>query len=181
MIKENILVSHNQIIIRSIPFDEDIQKWDEESLEKGIIWNKNYVVLDPLVDVSFGCWFLIDKKEELLPSETSIRSAIIPFEITNETDFSINTVSESVKLYKDPAITIEEEQSKGIYFPLNTLQSYRFEEGSYCMLFEICMGKPTDEIEEDEVYYRFIFKKEARPVFKVLKDDPYGWDTHFSL
>ena len=174
MIKENILVSHNQIIIRSIPFDEDIQKWDEESLEKGIIWNKNYVVLDPLVDDSFGCWFLIDKKEELLPSETSI-------EITNETDFSINTVSESVKLYKDPAITIEEEQSKGIYFPLNTLQSYRFEEGSYCMLFEICMGKPTDEIEEDEVYYRFIFKKEARPVFKVLKDDPYGWDTHFSL
>ena len=181
MIKENILVSHNQIIIRSIPFDEDIQKWDEESLEKGIIWNKNYVVLDPLVDDSFGCWFLIDKKEELLPSETSIRSAIIPFEITNETDFSINTVSESVKLYKDPAITIEEEQSTGIYFPLNTLQSYRFEEGSYCMLFEICMGKPTDEIEEDEVYYRFIFKKEARPVFKVLKDDPYGWDTHFSL
>lgn len=181
MIKENILVSHNQIIIRSIPFDEDIQKWDEESLEKGIIWNKNYVVLDPLVDDSFGCWFLIDKKEELLPSETSIRSAIIPFEITNETDFSINTVSESVKLYKDPAITIEEGQSKGIYFPLNTLQSYRFEEGSYCMLFEICMGKPTDEIEEDEVYYRFIFKKEARPVFKVLKDDPYGWDTHFSL
>ena len=86
MIKENILVSHNQIIIRSIPFDEDIQKWDEESLEKGIIWNKNYVVLDPLVDDSFGCWFLIDKKEELLPSETSIRSAIIPFEITNETD-----------------------------------------------------------------------------------------------
>lgn len=181
MIKENILVSHNQIIIRSIPFDEDIQKWDEESLEKGIIWNKNYVVLDPLVDDSFGCWFLIDKKEELLPSETSIRSAIIPFEITNETDFSINTVSESVKLYKDPVITIEEEQSKGIYFPLNTLQSYCFEEGSYCMLFEICMGKPTDEIEEDEVYYRFIFKKEVRPVFKVLKDDPYGWDTHFSL
>lgn len=181
MIKENILVSHNQIIIRSIPFDEDIQKWDEESLEKGIIWNKNYVVLDPLVDDSFGCWFLIDKKEELLPSETSIRSAIIPFEVTNETDLSINTVSESVKLYKNLAISIEEQQNKGIYFPLNTLQSYRFEEGSYCMLFEICMGKPTDEIEEDEVYYRFIFKKEARPVFKVLKDDPYGWDTHFSL
>ena len=67
MIKENILVSHNQIIIRSIPFDEDIQKWDEESLEKGIIWNKNYVVLDPLVDDSFGCCFLLIRKKSYYP------------------------------------------------------------------------------------------------------------------
>ena len=44
MIKENILVSHNQIIIRSVPFNEDIQKWNEDSLDKGIIWNKNYIV-----------------------------------------------------------------------------------------------------------------------------------------
>ena len=45
MIKENILVSHNQIIVRSIPFNNDIQKWTEETLERGILWNKNYVIL----------------------------------------------------------------------------------------------------------------------------------------
>ena len=117
MIKENILVSHNQIIIRSVPFNEDIQKWNEDSLDKGIIWNKNYIVLDPLVDDTFGCWFLIDMTEELLPSETSIRSAIIPFEVTNETDLSINTVSESVKLYKNLAISIERTTEQRNLFP----------------------------------------------------------------
>lgn len=62
MIKENILVSHNQIIVRSIPFNNDIQKWTEETLERGILWNKNYVILDPLVDESFGSWFFIEEK-----------------------------------------------------------------------------------------------------------------------
>jgi len=43
--KENILVSHNQIIVRSIPFNHEKQKWTEETLERGILWNKNYVIL----------------------------------------------------------------------------------------------------------------------------------------
>ena len=133
MIKENILVSHNQIIVRSIPFNHEKQKWTEETLERGILWNKNYVILDPLVDESFGSWFFIEEKDILLPCEDSIRAAIIPFEVTNVCDFSINTVSESVRLYKD------------------------------------------------EVYYRFTLKKEDNTIFKVLKDDPYGWNKQMSL
>ncbi|WP_311549895.1 hypothetical protein [Prevotella aurantiaca] len=49
------------------------------------------------------------------------------------------------------------------------------------MLFEICMGKPLESIEEDEVYYKFTFKKEDNSIFKVLKDDPYGWNKQMSL
>ncbi|WP_311549894.1 competence protein ComJ [Prevotella aurantiaca] len=58
MIKENILVSHNQIIVRSIPFNNDIQKWTQATLERGILWNKNYVILDPLVDEFLEVGFL---------------------------------------------------------------------------------------------------------------------------
>jgi len=181
MIKENILVSHNQIIVRSIPFNNDIQKWTEETLERGILWNKNYVILDPLVDESFGSWFFIEEKDILLPCEDSIRAAIIPFEVTNVCDFSINTVSESVRLYKDTTKDIIQENEKGNYYPLNTLNEYNFEKGNYSMLFEICMGKPLESIEEDEVYYRFTLKKEDNTIFKVLKDDPYGWNKQMSL
>ena len=181
MIKENILVSHNQIIVRSIPFNHDIQKWTEETLERGILWNKNYVILDPLVDESLGSWLFIEEKDILIPCEDSIRAAIIPFEVTNVCDFSINTVSESVRLYKDTTKDIIQEKENGNYYPLNTLNEYNFEKGNYSMLFEICIGKPLESIEEDEVYYKFTFKKEENSIFKVLKDDPYGWNKQMSL
>ena len=64
---------------------------------------------------------------------------------------------------------------------LDTLNEYNFEKGNYSMLFEICMGKPLESIEEDEVYYKFTFKKEENSIFKVLKDDPYGWNKQMSL
>lgn len=181
MIKENILVSHNQIIVRSIPFNHEKQKWTEETLERGILWNKNYVILDPLVDESFGSWFFIEEKDILQPCEDSIRAAIIPFEVTKVCDFSINTVSESIRLYKDTTKDIIQENEKGNYYPLNTLNEYNFEKGNYSMLFEICMGKPLESSEEDEVYYKFTFKKEDNSIFKVLKDDPYGWNKQMSL
>ena len=31
------------------------------------------------------------------------------------------------------------------------------------------MGKPLESIEEDEVYYKFTFKKEDNSIFKVLR------------
>ena len=76
---------------------------------------------------TFGSWFFIEEKDILLPCEDSIRAAIIPFEVTNVCDFSINTVSESVRLYKDTTKDIIQENEKGNYYPLNTLNEYNFE------------------------------------------------------
>lgn len=103
----------------------------------------------------------------------------ILFEITNVGEFSINTVSESVRLYRDTSKDIIQE--RGIYYPVNTEDEYSFEKGDYSMLFEICMGKPLESIEKEEVYYKFTFNKEESPTFKVLKDDPYGWSKQMSL
>ncbi|RKS97408.1 competence protein ComJ [Chryseobacterium defluvii] len=181
MIKENILVSHNQIIIRSVPFDLEKQTWSEKDVEDGIIWYKDYIVLDPLVDDSFGCWFLIDKKEKVEVSPDSIRAAILPFEIKNLDDFSINTVSESVKLYKDTSVNVSEEKEKGKYYPLNVDGSMNFETGTYSILFEVCLGIPDENVHEEEVYYKFTFIKDDNPVFKVLKEDEYGWNNNTYL
>ena len=86
-----------------------------------------------------------------------IRVFFILFEITNVGEFSINTVSESVRLYRDTSKDIIQE--RGIYYPVNTEDEYSFEKGDYSMLFEICMGKPLENIEKEEVYYKFTFKK----------------------
>ena len=64
---------------------------------------------------------------------------------------------------------------------MNTEDEHSFEKGDYSMLFEICMGKPLESIEKEEVYYKFTFNKEESPTFKVLKDDPHGWSKQMSL
>lgn len=176
MIRENILVSHNQIIIRSIPFDLEKQTWTEKDVEDGVIWDKNYIVLDPLVDDSFGCYFFIDKKETIEANEDSIRAAVFPFEVTQTKEFSINTVAESIKLYRDFEINIQNEKEKGKYYPLNEIDEITFERGTYSMLFEVCLGIPHESISEEEVFYRFTFVKDEKPIFKVLKEDEYGWN-----
>jgi hypothetical protein len=33
------------------------EKWNEKNISDGIVWSKNYIVLDTLVDNSFGAWF----------------------------------------------------------------------------------------------------------------------------
>jgi hypothetical protein len=43
---------------------------------------------------------LIDKKDEIKIDKNSIRAALIPFEIENENDFSISTITETIYLFK---------------------------------------------------------------------------------
>lgn len=174
MIKENILVSHNQIIIRSVPLDIEKQTWSDEYIQTGVIWDKDYIVLDPLVDDSFGSWFFIDKKDKIEISPDSIRAAVFPFEIKNLNDFSISTVAESIRLYRDSTVDEATEKKKGIFYPLNKM-GVDFETGTYQLLYEVCLGIPEPHVSEEEVYYRFTFVRDDNPTFKVLKEDDYGW------
>lgn len=181
MVKQNILVSHNQITVRSIPYDQEKQEWTERNLKDGMIWRYNYIVLDPLVDDSFGCWFLIDKNDKVVLEESAIRAALIPFEISNKQHFSINTVSESIILDNDTDANVNEEKAKGKYFPLKNMENLFFSNGKYDLLFEICLGIPDDSVNEEEVFYKFTFIPNEKPVFKVLKDDDYGWSSETAL
>lgn len=181
MIEKNILVSKNQIIIRSVPFDLEKEKWNEKNISDGIIWRKNYIVLDPLVDDSFGAWFIIDKRNDIELDNNSIRAALLPFEIDNEEDFSINTISESIYLFKNDKIDEPLEKTKGKYYPLNSKDNINFSRGKYSLLFEICLGFPPVENSQNEVYYKFSFIENNNPEFKVLKDDDYGWKVNTYL
>ncbi|MDR0518750.1 MAG: hypothetical protein LBG82_01655 [Clostridiales Family XIII bacterium] len=180
MIRQNVLVSKNQIVIRSIPYDLDKETWDEKNIEDGIIWNENYIVLEPLVNDSFGAWFIINKKDTVEVDENSVRSALLPFELENESDFSINTISQTINLFVKNEIDEKEENAKGKYYPLNSIKDIDFTKGKYAILFEICVGLPPVDNPEHEVYYKFTFIKNDNPEFKVLKEDDYGWrfNTH---
>lgn len=180
MIKQNTLVSDNQIHIRSIAKDITKEEWGEGNLGFGMVWRENYIVLDPLVEDSFGAWFLIDTANEPQPDENAQRSALIPFEVIDPDQLCISTASESIFLYPDTSIDVDAESKKGKFYPLNKDQGLKFEKSSYWLHFQVCIGTNAD-VPEEEVYYRFTFIKKESPDFKVLIDDDYGWNSSTEL
>ncbi|SDQ00824.1 Competence protein J (ComJ) [Mucilaginibacter sp. OK268] len=182
MININTLVSNNQIVVRSIKKDLELEQWGDENVEFGMLWTKNYIVLDPLVDGSFGSYFLIDSSTTVVQDENAQRSALIPFEITDVNEFCISTVAESIFLYENPEVNLEEEQKKGKYYPLNTDHTFKVESGSYVLHFQVCVGTPEEvDTDKEEVYYRFNFIKKDNAEFEVLIEDDYGWDLSTEL
>lgn len=182
MISVNTLVSHNQIVIRSIEKNLELEQWGDENVEFGMLWHKNYIVLDPLVEDSFGAYFLIESSSAITNDENAQRSALIPFEVTEVDQLVISTVAESIHLYENGEIDVEEEKKKGKSYPLNNGESFNVEPGSYNIHFQVCIGQPEGvELDEDEVYYRFNFIKTDNPQFKVLVEDEYGWEPSTPL
>jgi hypothetical protein len=182
MIVINTLVSNNQIVIRSIKKDLELEQWDNKNVEFGMVWHKNYLALDPLVEGSFGSYFIIDATDVVVEDSNAQRSVLIPFEVTDVTELGISTVAESIFLYSNPDINLEEEKQKGKHYPLNTAENIKIKSGSYELHFQVCVGTPKEiGSDNEEVYYRFNFIKNDNPKFKVLIEDDYGWDTSTSL
>ncbi|RFZ92285.1 hypothetical protein D0C36_12670 [Mucilaginibacter conchicola] len=182
MISINIAVSHNQIVIRSIPHDLQMEQWNDTSVEFGMVWHKNYLSLDPLVEGGFGAYFLIESSSEIKEDNNAQRSALIPFEVTDADQLCISTVPEAVYLFRDDSIDIEHERKCGNHYPLNSGADLNIEPGKYNIHFQVCVGIPPGVgIDDEEVYYRFNFIKTANPEFKALIADDYGWDTSTQL
>jgi hypothetical protein len=182
MISINIGISHNQIVIRSIPHDLEMEQWDDTSVEFGMVWHKNYLSLDPLVEGGFGAYFLIESSSEIKEDSNAQRSALIPFEVADVNQLCVSTVPEAIYLYKDESVDIDHEQKCGKHYPLNTGANFNVEPGSYNIHFQVCIGVPPGvDINDEEVYYRFNFIKADHPEFKVLIADDYGWDASTQL
>lgn len=182
MIKINALVSNNQIVVRSIPTNLEFEKWGDQNVDFGMVWRPNYIVLDPLVDGSFGTYFLIDAGNEVKEDSNAQRSALIPFEVEDALNTCISTVAERICLYKDLGINLEDEKKRGRFYPLNNYEEFTLEPGRYSLHFQVCIGRSVDfDSLEDEVYYRFNFIRDEDAKFKVLLEDDYGWDTNTGL
>jgi hypothetical protein len=178
MVSINTLVSNNQIVVRSIKKDLGLEDWGEKNVEFGMLWHKNYIVLDPLVDDSFGACFLIDRSSTIVHDNNAQRSALIPFEIADINELCISTVAESIFLYQKKEIDMNEERQKGKHYPLNSDEQICFETGSYVIHFQVCIGTTKEiDIENEEVYYRFNFIKKDDAEFEVLMEDDYGWKS----
>lgn len=69
MIKEqciDLLISHNQILIRSRAFDENVSQWKKGNIAQGAILNKDYVIFDPLPEDAFGANVILSLFDEFI-------------------------------------------------------------------------------------------------------------------
>jgi len=94
----DLLISHHQIHVRSVPYNDDLCVWRDVNIEQGAILHPNYLVFDPLPDDSFGANVHINVTDTFNIDPKSQRCISAPFTITHRDDVEVASVSESFKV-----------------------------------------------------------------------------------
>lgn len=94
----DLLISHHQIHVRSVPYNDDLCVWRDINIEQGAILHSNYLVFDPLPDDSFGANVHISVTDIFQIDSTAQRCLSAPFIITHRNDLEIASVSEAFKV-----------------------------------------------------------------------------------
>lgn len=94
----DLLISHHQIHVRSVPYNDDLCVWRDVNIEQGAILHSNYLVFDPLPDDSFGANIKINVADTFQIDSTAQRCISAPFTITHRNDVEVASVSESFKV-----------------------------------------------------------------------------------
>ncbi|WP_241210889.1 competence protein ComJ [Escherichia albertii] len=101
MIKEqciDLLISHNQILIRSRAFDENVSQWGKGNIAQGAIVNKDYVIFDPLPEDAFGANVILSLVDEFIMDENCQRCIVVPFTITDKNTLEVASATEKFKI-----------------------------------------------------------------------------------
>ncbi len=110
----DLLISHRQIHIRSIEFDDALCQWGAGNILQGAILHKNYLIFDPLPEESFGANINLINTEVFSPDINAQRCITAPFIVTDSNKLQVASASEQ--------------------FPMNI----ELVEGEYQLYYEIC-------------------------------------------
>ncbi|MCC8381116.1 competence protein ComJ [Xenorhabdus sp. PB30.3] len=97
----DLLISHNQIQVRSRPFDEKLCQWGGENIKQGAILHKDYVVFDPLPDDAFGTNIHLTLEENFNMDPLVQRCMVVPFYVTDKNKLEIASATEKFKIDLD--------------------------------------------------------------------------------
>ncbi|MDW5418789.1 competence protein ComJ [Iodobacter sp. CM08] len=89
----DMLISHNQIQIRSIPYDQSLCEWGSKNIEQGVLIHPSYISFDPLVEGSFGANIFIKKSDAFTYDSNAQRCMRVPFSM-HETSAEVVTPGE---------------------------------------------------------------------------------------
>lgn len=94
----DLLISHNQILVRSRAYSEKLSQWGKENIEQGAVIHKDYVIFDPLPDEAFGANVVLNLTDNFVMDENTQRCIVTPFYINNSDNVEVASAAEKFKI-----------------------------------------------------------------------------------
>lgn len=94
----DLLISHNQILVRSRAYSEKLSQWGKENIEQGAVIHKDYVIFDPLPEEAFGANVFLKLTDNFVMDENTQRCIVTPFYITDSNNVEVASVAEQFKI-----------------------------------------------------------------------------------
>ena len=94
----DLLISHNQILVRSRAYSEKLSQWGKENIEQGSVIHKDYVIFDPLPEEAFGANVFLKLTDNFVMDENTQRCIVTPFYITDSNNVEVASAAEQFKI-----------------------------------------------------------------------------------
>ena len=94
----DLLISHNQILVRSRAYSEKLSQWGKENIEQGAVIHEDYVIFDPLPEEAFGANVFLKLTDNFVMDENTQRCIVTPFYITDSNNVEVASAAEQFKI-----------------------------------------------------------------------------------
>lgn len=94
----DLLISHNQILVRSRAYSEKLSQWGKENIEQGAVIHNDYVIFDPLPEEAFGANVFLKLTDNFVMDENTQRCIVTPFYINNSNNVEVASAEEQFKI-----------------------------------------------------------------------------------
>lgn len=98
----DLLVSHNQICIRSKNYEEADHEWGRGNVAQGFLLHPKAIIADPLIEGTFGANVTIKICQDYEADPCRQRAAAIPLIIEDGCELTIYSASEEFKVPATP-------------------------------------------------------------------------------
>lgn len=136
----DLLISHKQIHIRSIEFDESLCQWGEGNIKQGAIIYNNYLIFDPLPEEEFGANVNLINATSFSVDTNAQRCISVPFIVVDTNLLQLASASEKFQI------------------------NINLVEGKYQLYYEIC------EEQEVYYNFTFVKSEEQQEAKYLLSD-----------
>jgi hypothetical protein len=94
----DLLISHNQILVRSRAYDEGLSQWGAGNVSQGALLHSDCLIFDPLPDDAFGAKVILEVADQFAPNAGSARCIVAPFHIVDRGLLEVASVTEKFKI-----------------------------------------------------------------------------------
>lgn len=94
----DLLISHNQILVRARSYSEKLSQWGKENIKQGAVIHKDYIIFDPLPEDTFGANVFLKLTDKFVIDEKTQRCIVTPFYVNSSNNVEVASATEKFKI-----------------------------------------------------------------------------------